>query len=294
MSCFAVAAQATDSVVPSTTSIYDPANSVYRSVTDITEEIQETSEDWEPSETEDDFIEHKQRVYESMVLGARGGVGYGFTYDSTFKTNYATGVNISYDIICPTTAGGNNTNYLYLTTTNRAAKGVEAYISYYGQNKLEFVVFDWAQPEGSRWQVHIDYDNLGGYLKTKAIHGVSRQYLTVQSKTELISGNTWRNAVFLQKADWSYDLVYSYTYTATLAEQQISGGAWWGPIVETFQSRYSNLNVMGFNNTYCTSADSSGTWSSWKLLSTSQATIRNDSLGFNVSFLDPNYGFGVY
>lgn len=292
--CFGFCVQATEITETEPTTIFDPARGAYQTVNDVTEEVEELSEGWADPETEEEFIEHKQRVYESMVLGARGGVGYGFTYNSGFKTDYATGVTISYDIICPTKAGGNNANYLYLTATNRAAKGVEAYVSYYAQNDLEFVVFDWAQPEGSRWQVHIDYDDLSKYLKTKTIHGVSRQYLSVQSRTVLVGENTWQNAVFLQNADWSYDLIYSYTYSATLAEQQISSGAWWGPIVETFQNSYSNLNVIGFNNTYCCSADSNGNWSDWQLLSTDQATVRNDGLGFNVSFLDPNYGFGVY
>ena len=51
-----------------------------------------------------------------------GGVGYGAYYTSTFQNDFTTGTTLFYNIICPTVAGGDVSNYLYLTSTNRAAK----------------------------------------------------------------------------------------------------------------------------------------------------------------------------
>lgn len=78
-----------------------------------------------------------------------GGVGYGMFYTDPFKKNWATGTAIYWEIICPTPPGGNVNNFLYLTATNRAGKGVEAFISYNGQSQTFFKVFDWARSPSS-------------------------------------------------------------------------------------------------------------------------------------------------
>lgn len=73
-----------------------------------------------------------------------GGVGYGFFYtDPGFKTAWGHGTSLAFDIVCPTPPGGNVNTWLYLTATNRSGKGVEAFISYNGQNDTHFKVFDW-------------------------------------------------------------------------------------------------------------------------------------------------------
>lgn len=284
--------------------LLDPATGEYLPVRNMENEFAEITAN-QPRDLmrEQAFEEHREQMLAdqnssfvdsdtTLTPPVPGGVGYGYFYNSTFRTGFAKGTAISYDIICPTTAGGNNSNYLYLTATNRASKGVEAYISYWSQNNLEFIVFDWARPEGERWQVSIPHSNLSSYLRTKTIHGVSYQYLTVQHRTEIISGNTWRNVVWLQNSGGTYDQVYYYSYTSTLADQQSSNT--WAPIVETFQDSYSNTNTFGFNNTFLAGADSGGTWSSWALLSTTQSYAQNDNKGFTTVFTDPNYGFAVH
>src|ERR1700747_1416670 len=44
-----------------------------------------------------------------------GGVGYGVFYNSAFKNNFAGGTSISWEIVCPTTPGGNVNTWLYVT-----------------------------------------------------------------------------------------------------------------------------------------------------------------------------------
>jgi hypothetical protein len=57
-----------------------------------------------------------------------GGVGYGMFYNDVFKTNWGTATAIYWEIICPIPPGGNIDNFLYLTATNRSAKGIEAFV----------------------------------------------------------------------------------------------------------------------------------------------------------------------
>ncbi len=116
----------------------------------------------------------------------------------------------------------------------------------------------------------------------------------MQQRTELVSGTTWRNLVWLQNKNLTYDQIYSHSYTSSLTEQQGLPDHNWGPIIETFQSSYSNMNTIGFNATYLASADSSGTWTSWALLSSSQSTYTTPNSGFTQVFLDANYGFAAH
>jgi hypothetical protein len=50
---------------------------------------------------------------------------------------------------------------------------------------------------------------------------------------------------------------------------------------------------MGALATMLISADNSGHWGSWALLSASDSYLRTDNVGFHQVFLDPNYAFTV-
>lgn len=281
--------------------LYDPSSGQYLPVRDVRDEIA-TEKVEMPSE---DIMEQRREVLtqeattytdtmsDDSPADVPGGVGYGVFFNSDFRDDYSTGTSISYDIICPTTFGGDSEETLYLTSTNRAAKGVEALIYYYGQSQFSFWVYDWARDDGSRFQAGISADTLlSTYVRTKEIYGETRQYLTVQNTTVQIGTNQWANYVWLNCIDGTFDLVYSYTYTATLSEQQ---GQWvgsWGPIVETFQDSYSGTNTVGFVQTFLRSKDDSN-WTTWEYLVSSQSYIRDDNKGFNLIFLFPNHGFAV-
>src|SRR5260221_4904667 len=94
-----------------------------------------------------------------------GGVGYGLFFNPAFKTGWGRGTSITFDIVCPIPPGGNVNTWLYLTATNRAAMGVEAFISYNGQNDTHFRVFDWARSD--QWQTDIPFIGLSDYLVTE-------------------------------------------------------------------------------------------------------------------------------
>ena len=60
-----------------------------------------------------------------------GGVGYGPFYNSAFKSGFAQGTSIYFEIVCPTSPGGNVNTWFYLTGMNRAGLSVEAFVSYF-------------------------------------------------------------------------------------------------------------------------------------------------------------------
>lgn len=221
-----------------------------------------------------------------------GGVGYGPFYTSSFRTAFARGTSLYYEIACPTAPGGNVNTFLYLTSTNRAQKGVEAFVSYQGQNDTRFKVFDWARSD--HWQTNIPFSNLAAYLRNTVAHGRTLQTLPVWNSTFEIGSNQWRNEVYLQnRAANRWDLIYRFDYASTTAEQTSGWVGSWGPIVETFQASYHGTNLLGFLNTMLIARNAAGAWGSWGVLTGSQSTIRNDNLGFSPTFLDANYSFVV-
>jgi hypothetical protein len=221
-----------------------------------------------------------------------GGVGYGGFYNPAFKTGWGHGTSLAFDIVCPTPPGGNVNTWLYLTATNRATLGVEAFISYNGQSDTHFRVFDWARTD--QWQTDIPLSGLSNYLTTESEHGHPYQVLPVWNGTWQINATTYRNQVLLyNRVRGGWDLVYQYDYAATDAQQKAGWVGSWGPIVETFQPLYTGTSAIGALRTRLISANNSGVWGSWALLGAANSSIRTDHLGFSQVFLDPNYAFTV-
>lgn len=221
-----------------------------------------------------------------------GGVGYGMFYTTAFRNAFSRGTSLYYEIVCPTQPGGNVNTWLYLTATNRASKGVEAFVSYQGQNDTRFKVFDWARSD--QWQTNTPFANLGAYLRSTVSHGFGFQVLLVWNSTYEIAPNRWRNEVLLHnRAANRWDLVYQFDYASNPTDQVTGWPGNWGPIVETFQTSYQNARWLGFLNTMLTARNSAGQWGNWGLLTASQSPIRNDGQGFSPLFLDPNFTFVV-
>jgi hypothetical protein len=221
-----------------------------------------------------------------------GGVGEGIFYNPDFKTSWGLGTSFSCDYVCPTPPGGNVNTWLYITATNRSGLGVEALVSYYGQDTPHFRVYDWARTDP--WQIDIPFTALDNYLTTMTAHGVLYPVLSVWNGTWSIDTNQYRNqALLYNQARGGWDLVYQYDYAATDSQQKTGWVGSWAPIVETFQSLYVQTNPMGALDAQLISSDSNGVWGSWELLSPSDSYLRTDNVGFNLVFLDPNYSFIV-
>jgi hypothetical protein len=223
-----------------------------------------------------------------------GGVGYGMFFNSAFKAGFATGTAISWEIICPTTPGGNVNDWLYITATNRSGKGVEAFVAYHGQGAFTFNIFDWARPESERWQPARPFDSLGNYIGTETVQGASCQVMALINTTYEQSPGQWVNEVrLLDVSANEWHLVYQFQYQATLQEQTGDWVGSWGPIVETFQDVYSGTSLMGALKTQILSRDSNGNWGQWGQLTAPQSDLRVDNKGFVKKFLEENYSWGV-
>jgi hypothetical protein len=218
-----------------------------------------------------------------------GGVGYGVFYDEAYKTDFETGTAAEFYIICPTTPGGNVGTWLYLTAMNRASLGVEAFVSYYAQEDFHFKVFDWARAD--RWQIDLPFSGLGPYLQELVLYGSTYQALYVVNFTYLQSGTTWINdALLLNVSTGALDLVYSYAYESTIADQRAGFTGSWGPIVETFQNLHVGTHDLGFAEANV--ASRTGTdWGPWQLLAPERTYIRQDGVGFQMAHLEPNHTF---
>lgn len=225
---------------------------------------------------------------------APGGVGYGAFYSPAFKTNFFTGTSISWEIICPNPPAGNVDNWLYLTATNRSAKGVEAFVAYHGQDDTSFNVFDWARGDNDRLRPPIPFASLTPYLGTETVNGVPFQVLPVQNTTFESADGQWVNQVWLLNiAGNQWTLVYQFEYPATLAEQTAGWVGTWGPIVETFQNSYAGTKPMGAIKTQLLSRDRNGLWNQWTSLGLGDSDIRVDNNGLSPIFLDANHTWAV-
>jgi hypothetical protein len=235
-----------------------------------------------------------QEAAELVTQPRPGGVGEGFFYNPDFKTSWGLGTSFSCDFVCPVPPGGNIDTWLYLTATNRSGLGVEAFVSYDGQDTPHFRVFDWALAQSDPWQTDVPFTSLDNYLTTMSAHANLYQVLPVWNGTWSIDTDTYRNqALLYNNVRQGWDLVYQYDYAATDSQQKTGWVGSWASIVETFQSPYVNTNQMGVLGTQLISSDNNGVWGSWAPLYASNSYVRTDNVGFQLVFLDPNYAFVV-
>jgi hypothetical protein len=229
-------------------------------------------------------------------LPVPGGVGFGMFYAPAFRSAFQGGTGIYWEVVAPPLPGGNVASTLYLTATNRAGMGVEALVGYAGATNPIFYVFDWAlKTAGSDpWQRKIPLGTLGNYAKPEVVKGTTFYVLPIMNMTYQNGPQSWINQVWFANGTTNrWDLVYQFSYPATLAQQL---GVWpgsWGPIVETFQDQYQGTNEMGALKTTL-SAQTNGGWANWLPLAPAQAQLSGDSKGFTADYLDPNTSWLVH
>jgi len=217
-----------------------------------------------------------------------GGVGYGVYYKQNFQWSFSNFSCLDFGILTPAAAGGNSTGFLYLTATNGTAKGVEALISFFQQESPQFKIFDWAKSENNKWSLSIDCSTIPENFSTKIINGINHSYCRVLNKTEMTAPNIWENKVCLFNfIGNNWDLIYNYQYQCTLTEQKNVFNGSWGPIVETFQDFFSNINPMGFCDSLLYNDNTN------VLLKPSNTTIRDDNDGIDIVFKLANHTFYV-
>ena len=247
-------------------------------------------------------------LFSSDVPPIPGGVGYGPFYEAAFKTAFTRGTSLYWHVVCPTPPAGNVSTFLYVTAMNRAALGLEAFVSYNGQNDTHFRVFDWARTD--HWQTDVVFSQLGAYIRNESVHGHVYQTLPIWNSTyEIVAPDKgddrgtqapmppktwWRNEVLLyNNGVGRWDLIYRYDYSASIQQQTTGWIGTWGPIVETFQPLYQNTEAFGTTTTMLVGEDAAGAWGTWHDLDSSDSTIRDDHVGFHLVFIDPNHRWVV-
>lgn len=217
-----------------------------------------------------------------------GGVGYGIYYRQNYQWAFSNFACLDFGILVPSRVGGGSSGFLYLTATNGTAKGVEALISYKGQETPIFMVFDWAKAKGNQWGLNIPVSSMKANFSKITVNGIQHNYCRVLNRTERIGTDIWENKVCLFNfPNNNWDLVYNFQYHATLESQRHAHYGSWGPIVETFQKQYTNLNLMGFCNVMLYNDSNS------PKVTPQNSTIRDDNDGIDVAFINPNWTFYV-
>jgi hypothetical protein len=246
------------------TLLYDPRQRDYTQIRDRREEIAEVSKKFRPTAKEKKlFIKRRAelenqrdlRLANSALASLEedeppipGGWGNGVFFKETELLFSQSSANYNY-IIAPATLGGITANYFYLTATNRAGRGCEAFVSYHRQDKPLFRVFEWAKYRTGQypWVVSIPYDDWAGYKLPYNLNGEEHYALYIINATYQLGDDNWRNEVYLHNgATNTKDRVWSYDFHWTPQNDNERNSHWWGPILETFASDYGQTNTVGF------------------------------------------------
>ncbi len=220
-----------------------------------------------------------------------GGVGYGAFYIDG-KLTFSNSSVLYYSIVTVQDIGDDSNKWLYLTSTNRSPKGVEAYVSYQGQNEPTFTVFDWSKTGDARWALSKPYSQLSDYLIAYDAGGHQYQTINVANSTRRVEGTEtrWKNEVMLyNRISEAYDLIYLNEYDLPASEEHKC--LWWGPIIETFAPFPYSTNVVGFFDAQLLQDGASP-----RLLTADVTQLRKDHAGhpgFQLVFDQPNYSFLV-
>ena len=97
-----------------------------------------------------------------------GGVGYGMFYTAD-SAPPSLAARRSSTRSSAASAGRQRQHLAVLDGDEPSARGVEAFVSYQGQNDTRFKVFDWARSD--QWQTNIPFANLASYLRSTVSHG---------------------------------------------------------------------------------------------------------------------------
>lgn len=216
-----------------------------------------------------------------------GGVGYGAYYKSNALA-FTNSSMLRYNIVVIPQIGNAQNKWLFLTSTNRSPRGVEAYIAYQQQNYPSFKVFDWSKAGKARFALSRPYELLGDYLVPHEAGGVEYQTIHVSNNTRRIAGDNWINEVFLLNRTTShYDWIYSNEYE--LAQIDEDDYKWWGPIVETFPPFPFTINNVGFFDAQLLQDDKPA-----QMLTPDVTNLRVDHPGYTVVLNEANHSFIVH
>ena len=160
-------------------------------------------------------------------------------------------------ILFPDTLGAVSNNFLYLTSTNRSEKGVEAHIAFYAQETARFDIYDWSQNGNDGTRVcDVPITDLAKYVTPTTSQGLPFNAITLVNETRLLTQTTWQNrvhlAVLVENQIDHYDTIYSYEYSIECnAQQNANRNGYWGPEVEFWQGSFpQQISAVGYQDVW--------------------------------------------
>ncbi|HJQ27008.1 MAG TPA: hypothetical protein VKA60_24180 [Blastocatellia bacterium] len=297
--------------------LFNPLDSNFLPVRDMTEQIQEISKRYRPSEKETaEFLERRQSPFmedparpfapEGRISGldptaSRIGPDVRFRNEPVnfiagvlFKERVLDFINstgICFYILAPTRLSSDPVGRLYLTSSNRADHGCEALVRYENADQAMFLVWDWStseQPDGTHFVVALDYAHWDDYKLTYNLDGVERQALYVMNFTRNTGPGQWKNEVYLLNrpatGPSTFDRIYQRPFPWT---PPAGSGKFFdfGPYIETFVDNYGDTDFVGFADAKMVQDDHTFP------LTLDNSRIRPTIGGFRKAHLDPNFTF---
>jgi len=190
-----------------------------------------------------------------------GGLGAGVAFRDPLL-HFQDYTAVYFYLIAPPNIGRQpHADLLYMTSSNTAALGCEALLSFFGteQFKCIFRIWDWShpdEPDGGKFVRSLTYDELSEYLIPYSFgidsgEGLATVCLYIVNLTRRMKGNSFQNEIYLHNHTiGTRDLVWSYPFDWPAKET--TEEFWWGPIFETFPdpgAQYVLANPVGFDGT---------------------------------------------
>jgi hypothetical protein len=190
-----------------------------------------------------------------------GGLGAGVSFRDPLL-HFLDYTAVYFYLVAPPEIGHQpHADLLYMTSSNTAALGCEALLSFFGteQFKCIFRIWDWAhpdEPDGGKFVKGLTYDELSEYLIPYSFElefgeELNTVCLYIVNVTRRVNINSFHNEVYLHnRTTGTRDLVWSYPFD--WPDKGTTQAFWWGPIFETFPepgAQYALANPLGFNGT---------------------------------------------
>jgi hypothetical protein len=288
--------------------IYDPAVNATFTAQDMRDQFKLLASKTVTSEKDKQhFVSRKtlKRVTAALASGNRGtgsanndgtsrSIGF---WPIDGKLLFERSTSIRYVIIFPEVVEQDFTSHLYLTSSNRSAKGTESHIAFAGDDSPAFFIYDWSVLGDSKQQLvrNVPISQMEKYVFPASDPSFRLRGILVINQTRLVENTTWINCVHLGVFENGrldhFDTVYSNTYAlASNADQQPSylTGGFWGPEVECFQNFAQQINTVGFSGCWLVQDGNA------ILLDGSNTVLHDDNFGLKLYFQTPWRDFLVH
>ena len=216
-------------------------------------------------------------------------------YNDAFKSSYATGTAITWEIICPPVPGGNVSDFLYITATNRTAKAWRPCgLPWPG----EFLVRNLRLGQAGR----LPFPAADSSFPTWAVSGKPRRCMASLCPVIAVMNTTYQQVRvhgLMKFASWMWapgNGISSFS-SSTQPHCRIKLAIGWEAgalLLKPSKTPMLEPIPMGALSTQLISRDAAGNWGQWSQLTNTQSQLRTDNKGMVPLFVDPNFSWAVH